>query len=271
MQKVLFSLYLSITFSVYASAQTLSVMNVTNHEGRSVSVDIASYKGAEIVFSDHKANINVNEKEKTIVFVEDLKILFLERENSYNKEISSYGYATFTPDEDVVVPLGVDAYIVSDIDQSSAITSLVEGDVIPAGEGVLLKAKEGSYSFQSALFPNFDVSSFSNNLLVGVTKDTIVCPYTIYTLGKEKSSCILGFWQYSGTKINKGTAYLQLDQNYQTRGFVINSEGTTNIKSVLDTNLQQPTFFDLNGAPISKSESGKIIINNGKKLLFQRK
>ena len=129
--------------------------------------------------------------------------------------VSSVGYATtYYSDKNLTVPAGVEAYTYKVVDgQLQESKRYEEGDVIPQGTGVVLKAAEGSYDFEVS-----DEGGLvdTDNQLSGTDQATIISEpgYKYYMLSLDKNGQNVGFYwgkdSENGTKISNGAhkAYL---------------------------------------------------------------
>jgi beta-glucosidase len=129
-----------------------------------------------------------------------------ETSNVVSKTVSvttaTIGWATACLAYDAQVPEGTKAYYISNA-TADAVT-LTELTTIPAGEGFIFNAPEGSHEFQ----PSAAKPAAIDNLLVGTqTEMTGIAANSIYVLGKNsdnKAAMML----YTGTMLTAGKAYL---------------------------------------------------------------
>lgn len=82
--------------------------------------------------------------------------------------LTDAGYATFCLPYDATVPSELTAYTATDNAEVVKLTAIGSGK-IAAGEGVVLKGSEGTYTFVAT---TEDVSATAGNQMVGVTEDT---------------------------------------------------------------------------------------------------
>ena len=111
------------------------------------------------------------------------------------------GWVTACLTYDAQVPEGTKAYYISAV-TNDAVT-LTELTAVPAGEGFIFNAPQGSHEFQKAT----DTPAAISNLLVGTLAPITVAANSIYVLGKNsqnKAAMML----YTGTSLAAGKAYL---------------------------------------------------------------
>lgn len=269
---LLYIIFLNITVSSI-HAQEYSVLNVTGQNKKVLGVDLTTYNGAEITFTGGGTmTITVNGVSHTINDVEGVKISYSENPAIIQRTIIEGGYTTYTPAMDVSPSGDVSVFQVSEIRESSVTINSISG-IIPAGEGVLLKGAPGTYNFSQALFPDNNHENFEENLLIGVLENTIVEPYSVYSLGAERISRQVGFWRYSGSTISAGTAYLDTPQLVAARDYLIiynPEEETTGISDKKNEETTLKTFYNLSGQKANPNATS-IVISNGKKILNKRK
>ena len=124
------------------------------------------------------------------------------------------GWATFASPVKVAVPSGVTAYKaeyqLNGNEEELLLTSI--GDVIPAGEGVILRGEaDHVYTFSPT---NDDAGDYTGNALVGCPVRTditsVAATNDIFCLRYSELYSLTGFFIYSGQYIAAGKAYLPL-------------------------------------------------------------
>ena len=251
-------------FSLVAVAQTdKAAMTVRNADGKKLGVDIKTYGGAQITFADGKMTVKVNSKEKTVEHIFGGEITFADKaETCCSADITSLGYATFAPDQDVTIPSEVEAYAVTSINADETVTLTSIASTIPAGEGVVLKGGEGSHDFAGILFPN-EADAVSGNYLVGVLQDKTVEPGSVFTLGEQAGKA--GFVIEQGTTVPANTAYLEAPEG-STATFLAFDTDPSSIESInVDVEASGDTYNVL-GQKVDASYKG-IVITKGKKFV----
>ena len=194
--------------------------------------------------------------------------------NSHTLEVGSAGWATLFLGNNTLIPTGVEAFIVSKVDGSSVILTKVEG-VLPALQGVIVKADAGKYDFDRTA--DVATSDFTGNLLKGTLVDTYV-EGTAYVLANGGSG--VGFYKAAlnkdaegnkGTthfKNNAGKAYLVLPAEKSAAYYGFDWDGTTAVEDVVVEN-EVKAIFDLTGRRVEVITTAGIYIVNGKKVLVK--
>lgn len=177
------------------------------------------------------------------------------------------GWATFSCAEKVAVPTGVTAYkAVYEKTATEEVMNLTSiGNVIPAGEGVILKGAAGTaYAFSvTDATPTEDMS---DNMLVGCPVRTDITSVLesndVFCLRYSEAYSLTGFFLYTGQYVPAGKAYLALPKATPGAGsttdrrlrFVINdSQVTTAITSAEAENANITKFV----------ENGQLFIRRG--------
>lgn len=177
------------------------------------------------------------------------------------------GWATFSCAEKVAVPAGVTAYkAVYEKTATEEVMNLTDiGNVIPAGEGVILKGAAGTaYAFSvTDATPTEDMS---DNMLVGCPVRTditsVLVDNDVFCLRYSEAYSMTGFFLYTGQYVPAGKAYLALPKATPGAGsttdrglrFVINdTEQTTAITGVEAENAKITKFV----------ENGQLFIRRG--------
>ena len=190
--------------------------------------------------------------------------------------ISAVGYSTFSSEHAVIVPPGMQAGVVTldgDIAQVDYIYQT--GDIIPANEGVLLKANPGSYDFTTANSASTN-PAVENYLQPANTNEVITAPAGVlfYILANDPANG-LGFYFQSGsnngTQVSgiKGKAYLAVEGARQVRGFRLEDRNASHISEINQpTNAE--TIYSIDGRIVKKEHITKgIYMINGKKYIIK--
>lgn len=195
--------------------------------------------------------------------------------------ISAAGYATFTSDKNYIIPAGVEGGIVT-VEGTTANVNYVytEGDIVPAGTGLLMKGAQGEYKMYATSQEATEVDA--DNLLKGaLTNDTINAPddkTRLYIFANDSQSGLGFYWQKSSNNDNngkwvknmKGKAYLQVtvSPDSSVKGFRLNLGDTTGITAVETTN-GNASVYTLSGVRVNGSLNNLpagIYIVGGKKV-----
>lgn len=176
------------------------------------------------------------------------------------------GWATFSCAEKVAVPAGVTAYkAVYEKTATEEVMNLTDiGNVIPAGEGVILKGAAGTaYAFSVT---TEDAPTITDNALVGCPVRTditsVLVDNDVFCLRYSELYSLTGFFLYTGQYVPAGKAYLALPKATPGAGsttdrrlrFVINdSQVTTAITGAEAENAKITKFV----------ENGQLFIRRG--------
>ena len=183
--------------------------------------------------------------------------------------VSAAGYSTLYLGYNTLIPSTVGAYIVTDVKESYASLTQVEG-VAPANTGLILKG-EGEHLFY--LTSSAATADFSNNLLKGSVSDEWV-PEEAFVLSMVDGNVGLYKAKMSDGKFlnNANKAYLPVSvlpvaaQNSVSLRF---DDGTTDIEYVNSKSEEPDAIFDLAGRRIKCIEAPGIYIVGGKKVLVK--
>ena len=187
--------------------------------------------------------------------------------------VSELDWATNYFAESVYVPAGVNAYIITGVENGWITKSqIAEGEVIPANTGILLE-NAGEYNFAKTVSYNY---TLAGNLLNGSVEDTYV-EGAAYVLANHETEG-LGFYAAELNKNatggegethflnNAGKAYLVLPTASETAAFYgLDWAGTTAIEEVKGENGEVKTIYDLTGRKVETISAPGIYIINGVK------
>lgn len=185
-------------------------------------------------------------------------------------------YTTFYDSEFAyIIPAGITAYTAT-ISSSNLIMSPIEGGIIPAGEGVLLKFNDDEDSHDWYNIPHLGMFYMSRtlqsadknpaNVLTGSDTDT-TAPDDCYILSYGQSG--LGFYRYSGS-LTANKAYLTIPAGAaRALNMVFGDDETDGINNVdADENGNSATIYNLSGIRLNQIQNG-INIVNGKKVIIK--
>lgn len=189
--------------------------------------------------------------------------------------VSSVGYATLHyGDRALTVPAGMEAYTYFVNAQNKLVESWLyeEGDVIPAGQAVVLKAAAGTYNFELATTAG---DADPESQLKGLDEDDTTKGtgkfYHLTLVDKDDVSKGAGFfWGEEGGAafpIAAHKAYLVVP-TAGVRGYMFNGEvddDLTAIESAVVKSAQGP-IYDLQGRRVEKMTRG-IYLVDGKKVM----
>lgn len=202
-------------------------------------------------------------------------------ELAHTVTVGEAGYATLVLGYNAAIPSGVEVYTVSATEDGSATLTMIEGNVLAAGEAVVLK-NAGTYDFKYTTAEATEVE----NLLKGTTVNANIAEAS-YVLGNidgvgfytatfnvntdTSNDIVEGEGESAVTtpvndafKNNAFKAYLPKTNNAaQTLRF--NFGETTGIEGVIENTNANAVIFDLSGRRVAKMQKG-IYIVNGKKV-----
>lgn len=152
----------------------------------------------------------------------------------------------------------VEAYVVTDV--KGNYTELAPVTAVPAGTGVLLKAKAGNYK----LAPVPEAEAVQKNLLVAVDEDYTIAAsdvQNIWSLATDDKGQAC-FTSVAGTVVEAGSAYLSVasDKDYI---YLDKATGLRGINAAATLDTKAP-MFNVAGQKVDASYKG-IVIQNGKK------
>lgn len=181
---------------------------------------------------------------------------------TYDVEISSAGLATFCLPYNATIPDGLTAYTATDNGESVKLTAK-EGGKIAAGEGVVLKGDEGTYTFVAA---EGSVSATAGNQMVGVTEDTeLTEANNAYMLTRKKDDGSIAFRLLkTNYTLEANRAYLKVDGSANTRE-LIHALWDDNATGIYDLSEKEETengaIYNLAGQKLMRTQKGINIIN----------
>ena len=181
--------------------------------------------------------------------------------------VTSAGLATFAFSSrlDFTNVENLEAYIAKE--ESSAI-KLHKVNKVPAGTGVLLRAKNGATDFEVPVATSAD--DVTDNLFVrgtGAAVESGSGPYN-YVLGKHNGE--VGFYKAGGMTVATDKAYLQTTISSAHIFIDFENMGVTGVNEITNTNLTNNTngIFDLQGRKVAHPTKGLYIVN-GKKVVIK--
>lgn len=153
----------------------------------------------------------------------------------------------------------VEAYVVTAVNGNY--TELAPVTSVPAGTGVLVKAKAGNYSLNAVP----EAEAVAKNLLVATTEEYTVAASDVkkvWTLGTDTKKNVPCFVSVEGTVVPAGSAYLAVAAEVPYI-YLDKASGISGINAAAGLDTKAP-MYNLAGQKVNASYKG-IIIQNGKK------
>ncbi len=255
------------SFNYDGSAKTLS-FSMYDAELKSGLTENTDYT---VTYSD---NINVGTATATVTgknnytgsFTLDFDIL--RKLNISFSETNSW--ATYCATEDLTIPGGLNAYVVTSITGSAV--EVEEISFIPEGQGVLLHLEEPAFASDDfiAAKDNGAHGELPNNYLEGVAAATLVSSLTadgssIYVLYNDE------FVKTTSGTIKANRCYLPISMNVNARlaiSFADDDNDTTAIENVNRETITNNNYYDMQGRKVAQPAKGLYIVN-GKKVVIK--
>ena len=189
--------------------------------------------------------------------------LQLEEVESVPVHLNTFGLATFTPADDMVVPDDVEIYVASQYDTAHQriILSQVQGKVIPADTPVLLHGAisatiELTYAGDEDHAPTVSVNAFQGSFVPSAVP-----------AGQEGRVLNGGeFVQVEPSFVRGMRAFVSAAPSAGTRT-ALAFPGVTAVESVKTASEAEAPIYDLSGRRVTKPVAGQIYVQNGKKFL----
>ena len=181
--------------------------------------------------------------------------------------VTSAGYATYVSDNDL------DYTNVSGLEAFSAQVSgdkvsFTKVQKVKAGEGVLLKAKDGG-SFNVPVTSG--VAANDNNAFIRGNDETVASAVdnnTKFNYILNKVNNVVAFYAANGQMVAKNRAYLQTTTQNARINLGFDDENTTGIDNANVNDNLNGSCFDLQGRRVAQPQKGLYIVN-GKKVIIK--
>ena len=184
--------------------------------------------------------------------------------------ISAAKYASFYAPVAVTIPEGITAYYIAQdgVDNENSVVTLtaIEGNVIPAKTGVILKGEPKMYDFAIVN----DETAIEDNLFEGTVAKSLVenDAYILGISGGKVGLYKTSEFENSGYFTNGGhKAYLPTTETTgpaNSVGYTFDFSGTTGISEVESEVVVDEAIFDLTGRKVEKPARGIYIVNGNK-------
>ena len=188
--------------------------------------------------------------------------------------VTEAGHATLYADTNLEIPENVEAYVVSEVNSGFVTLAQVTG-VLPANEGIIVKASEGKYNFFQT---TEDATAVETNYLEGTIADETISE-AAYVLGKVDG--VVGLYKATTEGYAEGTflnnayrAYLPASavptaaQGAASFSFRF-GEGTTGVDELKVESGEMKVIYDLTGRKVENITAPGIYVVNGKKVLVK--
>ena len=268
--------------SRYAGKLTVSVTGATVEDGSDTEVTgTDAWVEKTINLSDAEGNVVITfetDASDKRIRVDD--IMLVKTESQYVQvSISTVGYATlYYSDRALKVPEGVTAKTYTVANGKLAESKTYEaGNVIPAGEAVVLKGATNDYRFMVST--TTDEADVNSKLKGSDVEETTTGGTYYYALQAKKSDGTGGpgfYWMKedgAGFKNGAHKAYLALDKKFgEAQGlakeFYLFDEATTGISGIDAASADRTEMYNLNGQRVDRGYKG-VVIKNGKKIVIK--
>lgn len=164
------------------------------------------------------------------------------------------------------VPEDIKVYTVKVDDDGNGVTKteLAAGTVVPAGTGLLIGAKEGSYGLE---ITTDDAAEISGNDLKTAAGNVVSDGTTCYALTNADGK--VGFALVdSKVVVPAGKAYLKVDNASAAKFFSMDGDLTGIATAGADTPKADGIYYTLQGVKTAKPGKG-LYIRNGKKVVVK--
>ncbi len=195
-----------------------------------------------------------------------------EDQENVNVEIGEAGYATlYYSYLNLKAPANVQVFAAQYANDKQIALVPIESGIIPAGTGVIIKGKKGSYKFE--LVDEEDVDSEPITELLGTDRETYITEenYKFYMLStKGGDPATIGFYYQNedGTSINNAAhkCYLKIAAANAPISFTfIDPTGINEVTTTLDNN----EVYTISGVRVNNAQQKGIYIINGKKVVVK--
>ena len=204
---------------------------------------------------------------------------------TFDLTVSTAGYATLYLDYAAKIPTGVEVYTAREIEGDRLMMDLVDGEVLPANTGVLVKAPAGTYTFN---YTETEVPEIAENLFSGsVTTKYVSVPSnkTAFVLSAVDGNVGMYLAKLTDGQFlnNANKAYLLLSKDKlgisedevdtsiggMQLSLRFDFNGSTGIDGVQTETSAQGAIYDLYGRKLQSAPTKGLYIINGKKVLVK--
>lgn len=275
------STYTTFVVKQYNSSNT--VLSTTNVEGS----DHQNYMRTDAISLDLSCvKIVITSSEWTSnCFIDNIEIKATRTNTSYydyrtslptvNATIGSTTYSTFSYGREVTFPNDVEVYTAK-VDASAKVVKLtkVTNGVVPANNGVILKANAGDYT---ATVTSTNASNLTNNELVATVTRTLVAKtdgtnFNYILQSDGNGGVVFNMATEAGAYMPSGRAYLSTTYQAPANGArlsVVFDDDATAIENVNVSKNLNGEVYNLNGQRVDNPTKGGLYIVNGKKVVIK--
>ena len=179
--------------------------------------------------------------------------------------VGALGYATFSWPVDLdFTGLGVQAFVATE--QNSGSIHLEPIEKVPAGTGLLLKGKQGTYTLQTSYEPYEGVET---NLFLGTANESAtVTSDDVFVLANKSDG--LGFYRAAnGLVINQYKAYLKNVSGARVLFFDDDTPTQADVPR-RPAEMTDEQFYTLEGLRVNAPSRAGLYIREGKKIVVRR-
>lgn len=177
---------------------------------------------------------------------------------------SGQTWATYYATENLTVPEGLTAYVVSSVNAANGTVTTEAFDYIPENQAVLLKHSEGAPLSGFVAAPYTGPETTVSNLLSGSAEAVSISSFTsgtVYVLHNDD------FTRATSGTIPARRGYLLLDAApVGSRLAIITHDVTTGLGTDVMADTDPTVYYNLNGQRIAKPRHGMYIVN-GRKII----
>ena len=192
--------------------------------------------------------------------------------------VTTAGYATYVSDNDLDYTnvSGLTAYKATVDGQTITFNKVT---TVPAGEGVLLKGNENTYSVP--VTTGVAAWADADNAFIRGTGEAVETGDGPYNYILNKVGDVVGFYKANGQKVAKNRAYLQSAESAARLNFFFDDDETTGIQELKNSRMGELKSYDIynmNGQKVEKAGKGLYIMRsaegrlqgkNGKKVIMK--
>ena len=235
---------------------------------KSQSNFILKVENGNVGYDAYNTNELVNDKYSTAFRFEEVSYSNTVTFNTVSDVEGVSNLATFSAPFATVIPTGVKAYYVSTADNTKATMKAVEGEAIPANEGVLLTSESGTAVTMVPATDETRATITDNKLRNSAGADKkIAAGDHAYILSAVDGQTAFYKGQ-EGTTLKANKAYLTLDEAGAGEAISMNFGGNvTGINQIVNAEQDNAPVYDLTGRRVVRTVKGGLYIKGGNKFI----